>query len=185
MDRHRPREPAGHPQRRPHPTGDHCRRLVAVTVAAPPTRDDGDDAARRRRRHRDHPSGRVVERRVPVMTAAVVDDRVPVPAGRGRWRVTLHDRQFVAGFDNSQSTMIVELTQARSRKLTRELDKAAQFDFTINATSEQAPPIVELATDILVWRWDGRSGRDVLMFRGVVDHTEDQVTEQSSVVTVT
>jgi len=120
-----------------------------------------------------------------------VDDRVapellaapvPIPAGRGRWRFTVH-RRYWTSTDQWRQTIVGELTDARGRHLTYELNKPAELTFTIDGDSSQAPLVVELGSEIVAWRWDEQVGRDRPMFQGIVDHSEDQVTEQSAVVT--
>jgi hypothetical protein len=102
----------------------------------------------------------------------------PIPAGRGRWRLTLHKRAYAAGIVPAVSG-IGELTDARSRKLVQALDAPAEFSFTVDGHSPQAAQIVELATDVIAWRWDEASGRDVPAFRGCVTHAQDTISEQT------
>ena len=120
----------------------------------------------------------------------VVDEAVraapgsyPVPAGRGRWRVTLHNRQFASNVSYN-ALLIAELVDARGRRLDRAWDSSATFTFTVDGHSPAAALIVELAHDVIVWRWDDQVGRDVAMFRGVISQAEDQVGD-SHVVTFT
>ena len=108
----------------------------------------------------------------------------PVPPGRGRWRITLHTRDFV-GSTNPQRTGIGELSSATGRRLDQTWDSSAQFTFTVDGHSQAAQQIVELQTDVCCWRWSESKGGDQMMFRGVVAQTEDQISEQSHVVTVT
>jgi hypothetical protein len=107
-----------------------------------------------------------------------------IPAGRGRWRVTLHRRAFTTTTTNTwRQTLIAELTAARSRQLVQQLNTPASFQFTIDGEDPQASLPTELATEIRAWRWNDAAGADVCMFRGVIDHSEDQITEQAAVVT--
>lgn len=113
----------------------------------------------------------------------------PVPDGRGRWRVTLHSRTFgipsAGAMPTWRTTMLVELVGARGRRLEQSWDQAAQFTFTLNGHAPEAAAVLELQTDVYVWRWDDTQGVDVCMFRGPVTQAEDQITEQSHVVTFT
>jgi hypothetical protein len=107
----------------------------------------------------------------------------PVPRNRGRYVVTLHARHWLPQSWNV--SMLAELSDARSRHLTQAWDAPAEFTFTIDGKSPQANKIVELATDVVVRRWDEQSGQDVCIFRGIVDHTEDQLSADVHVVNVT
>lgn len=105
------------------------------------------------------------------------------PLNRGRWRITLHDRQF--SDTNWQDTLITELGSARSRRLDQQLNSSAKFTFTLDGRSEAASLIRELQQDVIVWRWDDVRNRDVPYFRGIVAQTEDELTEQVHIVNVT
>jgi len=107
----------------------------------------------------------------------------PVPAGRGRWRLTVHSRAFASS--DWRSTLLGELTDARSRHLEQALNGRTSLSFTIDGASSQAPLIQELACDVMAWRWDDRAGVDRVMFYGIVDHSEDIITEQAAVVNFT
>jgi hypothetical protein len=107
----------------------------------------------------------------------------PVPPGRSRWRLTLHRRQFVDTPWNQ--TMIAELTDARSAKLTCQWNTPAELTFSLDGHDGMgaAPLVQELGTDVIAWRWDEGLGRDVAMVRALVDHSEDQLTEDGAAVT--
>jgi len=110
-----------------------------------------------------------------------------IPDGRGRWRVTLHARTFgwAAPLPTWQHTVLVELSEARGRRLDQQWDQPAQFTFTLDGRSPACAAILELQCDVYVWRWDEASGADVCAFRGPITQSEDQLTEQSHVVTFT
>jgi hypothetical protein len=108
----------------------------------------------------------------------------PIPSGRGRWRVTLHARQYAANI-SWQSSIIAELGDARGRRLDQTWDSAAVFTFVIDGHSMAAALIKELTQDVIVWRWDDQVGYDRAMFRGVIAQSEDQLSEQSHTVTFT
>jgi hypothetical protein len=108
----------------------------------------------------------------------------PIPAGRGRWRVTLHARDFTASLTPYQ-TSLAALPDAANRKLTRAWNTPAQLDFTIDGRSDQASLIAELQQDVMAWRWDDTAGADRAMFRGVVSQTSDTVSEESHLLAVT
>jgi hypothetical protein len=107
----------------------------------------------------------------------------PVPPGRGRWRLTVHRRQFSAV--NWQSTLVGELPRARSRQLVQAWNAPAVLTFDIDGQAPEAALFTELAHDVIAWRWDDTAGQDRAVFRGVINASEDQLDEQSHVVTVT
>jgi hypothetical protein len=117
-----------------------------------------------------------------------LDARAVMPPGRGRWRLTLHDRTFATFGQPAptwQQTIMLELDEARGRRLEQSWDAAAQLTFTLDGHSPAAALIQELQHDVLAWRWSDAAGRDVCMFRGPITQSEDQVTADSHVVTFT
>jgi hypothetical protein len=104
----------------------------------------------------------------------------PVPTGRGRWRLTLHRRNFSAA--RWDQTIIGDLSSARSRGLDQTLNGAAELRFTIDGRAADAATITELSHEVYAWRWDDQAGADVCVFRGVIDHSQDAVSEQSHAV---
>ena len=106
----------------------------------------------------------------------------PEILGRGRWRVTLHNRDFGTG---SVGSVISELPGARGRRLTQQWNSPAEFTFTLDGEAAEARLVLELATDVIAWRYDDSTGKDVAFFRGCIDHSEDQFTEEASAVTFT
>jgi hypothetical protein len=123
------------------------------------------------------------------MTALDVEPRVaPLPAGRGRWRLTLHARAFGTYGQPAptwQQTILAELSDARGRKLDRAWDGSAQLTFTLDGRSPAATLIQELAHDVLAWRWSDAAGRDICVFRGPITQAEDALTADSHAVTFT
>lgn len=109
---------------------------------------------------------------------------VPVPFGRGRWRLTVHSRVYASGL-YPDDTIRAELTDARSRRLTQAWCKPAQLTFTLDGHSPSADLVTELTADVMAWRWDDQTGRDVPLFRGVVAQTQDTLSEQTHTVNVT
>lgn len=93
------------------------------------------------------------------------------------WRLTLHERPYTAA--PWEETLIAELTDARSRQLTQELNKAAQLTFTMDGRAPAAALIQELAHEVIAWR------DAVPYFRGIVGQAEDELTEQSHVTVFT
>lgn len=126
---------------------------------------------------------------VPELLAA--PGTYPVPPGRGRWRLTLHRRQFQ--YNNSlpppaqswQSTLICELPHAAKRVLTQAWDSSAQFVFALDGHDEEAAYIKELQHDVIAWRWDDTSGVDRPMFRGIIGQSADDITAERHTVTFT
>jgi hypothetical protein len=107
----------------------------------------------------------------------------PIPSGRGRWRLTLHKRQFA---DQTWSqTMLAQLDSARSRKLVQAWDMPAVLTFDMDGHAADCALAQELQCDVVAWRWDENSGADIPVFRGMVDASEDQIDEQSHTVTFT
>jgi hypothetical protein len=104
-----------------------------------------------------------------------------VPKGRGRWRLVAYQRQFSTAFP----VAIAQLDSARGRRLTTKLNAPAEFTFTLDGHDPAAALILELATDIIAYRWHEPYGRDWPMFRGLIDHSEDQLSESSAVATFT
>lgn len=109
----------------------------------------------------------------------------PVPSGRGRWRLTLHNRTFARPPATWQSTIITELPTAYSRKLVQAWSSAATLSFNLDGWSPAAALVQELQHDIIAWRWDDTRGVDEPLFRGVVGQSEDNLDEQSHTVTFT
>ena len=105
----------------------------------------------------------------------------PVPAGRGRWRLLAYQRQF----STALPIIICELTHARSRRLDLAWNTPAQLSFTVDGHDPEAALLLELATDVVAYRWDEPFGGDRPMFRGLIDHSEDQISEQSATVNFT
>jgi hypothetical protein len=108
----------------------------------------------------------------------------PVPLNRGRWRLTLHERMFTIG-PTYASTLIAEIVHARSVRLEQARNKPAQLSFVLDGSSPSAPLIHELQTDVVAWRWDEKSARDVPMFRGIVTQSQDTLSEQADSVQFT
>jgi hypothetical protein len=107
----------------------------------------------------------------------------PVPAGRGRWRLTLHNRTYAATVP--ASTVIAELSEARNRKLVQAWDSAAVLTFDLDGWRPAARYVSELCTEVIAWRWDDTAGADVPYFRGPITASADAVDAQSHTVTVT
>ena len=107
-----------------------------------------------------------------------------LPPGRGRWRLTVHRRDY-SGNATPATTGVAELTDARSRRLETQANTAAKLTFTMDGRSPSCAYVQELTTDVMAWRYDDTAGHDVLMFRGVVAQSEDQVTEQAYSVNFT
>jgi len=105
----------------------------------------------------------------------------PIPAGRGRYRLVVYPRQF----STALPTPAGELNTARGRRLDQKYDTVDELTFTLDGHDPAAGLVTELATDVILWRWNETTGRDVALFRGLVDHAEDQVSEQSATVTFT
>jgi hypothetical protein len=74
---------------------------------------------------------------------------------------------------------------ARSRQLTTEYNKGATFTFALDGRSQAAGTILELTHDVMAWRWDDTTGRDVPVFRGVITQSQDSISEQADTVTFT
>ena len=107
----------------------------------------------------------------------------PVPSGRGRWRLTVHNRTYASA--SPSSTLISELPDARSRRLEQKYNDSAQFGFVLDGHSPSAGYVNELTTEIIAWRWDDQTGADVAMFRGVVGQSQDTISEQAATVQFT
>ena len=101
----------------------------------------------------------------------------------GRWRLTVHERDFTTTGLPASSTGIAELTDARSRRLEQALNTPAKLTFTVDGRSPACAEVAELRTDVVAWR--SSAGVDVPMFRGVVTQSEDVVSEQAHAVNFT
>jgi hypothetical protein len=107
----------------------------------------------------------------------------PIPDGRGRWRLTLHNRAFTAAV-GWQTGVRAELVHARSRRLEKVWNQPAKLSFSLDGHDPAAALIDELQTDVRAWRWDDQYGRDVCMFRGIIAQTEDELSEQKHTLNV-
>jgi IPT/TIG domain len=101
----------------------------------------------------------------------------PVPEGRGLWRLTLHDRAFAPNLHPTRNLFVAEVMDARSVRLEQALNAAAKLTFTLDGASNSAQLIRELEHDVIAWRWDDQTGRDVAIFRGVVAQSQDEMSE--------
>lgn len=108
----------------------------------------------------------------------------PVPAGRGRWRLTLHTRIFDQAI-SWQNSLLSELPTAFNRKLTQAWGTIATATFNLDGWSSAAALIAELQQDVVWWRWDDTRGVDEPMFRGCITASEDDLDEQSHTVVFT
>ena len=127
------------------------------------------------------PAGRAPDGTEPVrLGPTLADAGAPVPVGRGRWRLHLQARQFGP---SARSAPIAELS-ARSRRLAQAYNAPDVLTFTVDGRSPDAQ-LAELRSDVVATRWDEISGADVIVFRGIVAQTEDQISEQTHTVTVT
>jgi hypothetical protein len=108
----------------------------------------------------------------------------PVPAGRGRWRLTLHRRVF-DGATTWQNSIIAELPTAYTRKLVQTWGAPAVLTFNLNGWSPAAGAVQELQHEVIAWRWDDTRGVDEPLFRGVVTDSEDDLDEQNHTVVFT
>jgi hypothetical protein len=108
----------------------------------------------------------------------------PVPSGRGRWRLTLHRRDFGTNARPTQ-TGIAELTDARSRKLVQALNSPATLSFTLDGRSPAAALIQEMSHDVIAWRFDDQQNKDVMAFRGIIAQSQDSLSEQTHTVSFT
>jgi hypothetical protein len=94
-------------------------------------------------------------------------------------------RAFTGGM--GVPTVLTEITNARGRRLEQNWDQAAMLTFTVDGMDMATAALVELQTDVVAYRWDETSptGGEVEMFRGIVAHSEDQVSEDAHAVTFT
>lgn len=109
----------------------------------------------------------------------------PVPPGRNRWRLTLHKRAYAANLDPVLDLFLAEVMDWRSLNLVQKLNYAAQLVFALDGTSAAASLIEELTTDVVAWRWDEVSGKDIAVFRGLVAQAVDSLSETVDTVTFT
>jgi hypothetical protein len=105
----------------------------------------------------------------------------PVPVGRARWRLTLHQRQWNAT-TTLDDTMLAEITTARSRQLSHDLNKPAELRFSLDGRDPAAALVQEFSTDVMAWRWDEQTGADICVGRFIIDQSQDTITEQADTV---
>ena len=108
----------------------------------------------------------------------------PVPDGRGRWRLTVHSRQFTYSSSANQR-ILAELTDATSRRLDKQWCAPSTLTFSVDGHSAAAAQVVELQTEVMAWRWDDQTGGDIAVFRGPVTQSEDTISEQTHTVNFT
>jgi len=109
----------------------------------------------------------------------------PLPVGRGGfWKLTLHDRAFQTGRAHS-STVLTEIDGARSRRLEQKYNDGATLTFSVAGDSDAAMLIKEFQHDVIAWRFDDISGKDIAVFRGVVSQSQDSLSEQTYTVNFT
>lgn len=108
----------------------------------------------------------------------------PVPFGRGRWRLSLHTRAYVTAL-TLNSLEIAEIFGARSIRLEQALNASTTLTFTVDGNSPEAQEVLELSTDVVAWRWDDQTGKDVPVFRGIVAQSQDTLSEQAYSVNFT
>jgi hypothetical protein len=118
------------------------------------------------------------------VTTGIAPGAYPVPAGRGRWRLTLHSRVY-DGVTTWQNSIIAELPTAATRKLVQTWGAPAVLTFSLNGWSPAAGAVTELQQDVIAWRWDDTRGVDEAIFRGVVTDSQDDLDEQDHTVTFT
>jgi hypothetical protein len=106
----------------------------------------------------------------------------PVPAGRGRWRLTLHNRTYTP--TPWTASILAELPEARNRKLTLAWNKPATFSADVDGNRPAARYVAELGTELVAWRWDDTTGADVAYFRGPITASQDAVDTQSHTLTL-
>jgi hypothetical protein len=107
----------------------------------------------------------------------------PIPPNRGRWRLTLHNRTYAD--TTPAAAMISELSEARNRKLVQAWNSSAVLTFDLDGWRPAARYISELCTEVVAWRGDDTAGHDVAVFRGPIVAAEDNIDEQSHVITLT
>jgi hypothetical protein len=107
----------------------------------------------------------------------------PFPLGvdQPRWRVMLVTRMFTldtGGVNGWSLRVLSELTGARSRVLTQQWNQSAQFIFTMDGDDPATAMVSELATDVVVLRWNEYAGYGyVPVFRGIVAQSEDEISD--------
>lgn len=127
-------------------------------------------------------------------SAAPLATLTPPPPGRGRWRLTVHNRAYQIGTGGQwqwpaavypSQTGVGELVEARNRVITQQWCQPASLSFDIDGHSAGAEMLTELGTDVIAWRWDDTQGADVPIFRGPVCQSQDTLDGQSHSVTFT
>jgi hypothetical protein len=107
-----------------------------------------------------------------------------VAVSQGLWRLTLHNRAFASNLTMSD-LFIAEIANARSIKVEQSINKSSTLSFAIDGTSPAASLIRELEHDVVCWRWDEQTGKDLPVIRGIVAQSQDTLSEQADTVTFT
>ncbi len=108
----------------------------------------------------------------------------PNMPGRGLWTLVLSNRLFTLS-QRWSTNALGELSRATGRQLVQTWNQPASLTFTLDGHDPVAAAIKELQTDVMAMRWDDQSGNNIPVFHGVVAQSEDQLSEQSHVVTFT
>src|SRR5215471_8462505 len=119
------------------------------------------------------------------MAGPLPDMSAPIPAGRARWRLTVHTRSYAVPVLGPRDTVLGEILEGRSVRLSQAWNKSAQLTFSADGDCPCAEMLDELAVDVRAWRWDETLGRDVCMFRGVVGQSEDLLSEDVHTINLT
>lgn len=116
--------------------------------------------------------------------AAVAEAVVPLPAGRlGPWRFSLHSRLFTPS--TAVGPKIADLVDARARRVEQKMNQPAVITFSVPGASPTAAEVIELATDVVAYRWNERFGRDDAICQACVTQSQDTITEQAHTVAFT
>lgn len=108
-------------------------------------------------------------------TEAPPPPRAPGPASRPQW-------SFVVG--PAAGGLARELRSARDRKCSFKLDGPSEASCTVNGRKVEATFIVELATDLHVFRAPSPAARKVRLYRGRIGKSGDDIDETSHKVAV-
>ena len=84
------------------------------------------------------------------------------------WRITAVSRW-------PSNTPQGDLTDVYSRRITFDLLKPGTMSLVISGKSPQIAWLNALTSDLVAYRWNGASGAYVPMYRGVINHSEDEI----------
>jgi hypothetical protein len=101
------------------------------------------------------------------------------PDGRA-WRIVT----VLRGPPPNRAQPVTELSDARARKLTVQIDEGTTAECVIDGRSPQCAALAELSQDLVFYRWNTATRAYDCLFRGPIGRTEDSISETTHTVNV-